>query len=77
MVLYFGGAFLVFGILLHAFLHDESTPKTHWQSWMCIIIATIIWPIVLPSIIRKKLSKVSLEKISLSNQDWDLDRELN
>ncbi|NJK47134.1 hypothetical protein HC931_02005 [Candidatus Gracilibacteria bacterium] len=76
MMLYLGGAFLVCGILLNAFLNDKTTPKTHWQSWMCLIIATIIWPIVLPFIIRKKLSKVSLEEISLSGQDWGLDRTL-
>lgn len=76
MMPYLGGAFLVFVILLNAFIHDETTPKTHWQSWMCILIATIVWPLVLPAIIRKKLTKVPLEKISFSSQDWDLDREL-
>ncbi|MCU0535820.1 MAG: hypothetical protein MUD14_18175 [Hydrococcus sp. Prado102] len=76
MMLYLSGAFLTFSFLLNAFLHDKTTSKTHWQSWMCLIIATLVWPIVLPSIIRKKLSKVSLEEIPLSNQDWDLDSKL-
>jgi predicted PurR-regulated permease PerM len=76
MMPYLGGAFLVFGILLNAFIHDETTPKTHWQSWMCIVIATIVWPLVLPAIIRKKLSKENLEKISFYDQDWRINREL-
>jgi uncharacterized membrane protein len=57
MALYFTGASLVFGILLNAFIKDSSTPKTDVTSWLVLIIATLLWPIVLPGIIRKKLRK--------------------
>jgi hypothetical protein len=64
MTLYLTGAILVFGISLQAFLKDTSTPKTHRLSWLVLIYASLLWPITLPSIIRKKLAKpapVSLE----------------
>jgi hypothetical protein len=57
MTLYLAGATVVFGILLNAFLRDTTTPKTHVASWLVLAIATIAWPIVLPSMIRKRLQK--------------------
>lgn len=57
MTLYITGAFVVFGLLLRAFLKDASTPKTDRRSWLVILVATALWPLVLPSIIRKKLFK--------------------
>ena len=57
MTFYLTGAIIVCGILLHAFLRDTSTPKTHLGSWVVLIVGTILWPIVLPSIIRKRLHK--------------------
>jgi hypothetical protein len=77
MKLYLAGAFLVFVILLHAFVKDNTTPKTHVGSWITIVVATAVWPIVLPSIVRKKLSKVSLKTSSLAEKDLQLDQEIN
>jgi hypothetical protein len=57
MVLYITGALLVFGVSLRAFWKDTSTPKTDRLSWMVLIVATLFWPLVLPSIVRKKLFK--------------------
>lgn len=59
MVLYITGAVVVFGLSLHAFLKDISTSKTDRLSWIVLLIATVFWPLVLPSIIRKKLFKPS------------------
>ena len=57
MTLYFTGATLVFGLLLNAFLKDDTTPKTHIASWVVLAIATVFWPLTLPSMIRKRLQK--------------------
>jgi hypothetical protein len=57
MTLYVTGALLVFGFSLQAFLRDTSTPKTDRLSWMVLIVASLFWPITLPSIVRKKLKK--------------------
>ncbi len=57
MTLYITGALLVFGFSLQAFLRDTSTPKTDRLSWLVLILASLFWPITLPSIIRKKLKK--------------------
>lgn len=59
MTLYITGALLVFGFSLQAFLKDTSTPKTDRLSWLVLILASLFWPIVLPSIIRKRLSKTA------------------
>lgn len=57
MTLYFAGATLVFSLTLNAFLKDDSTPKNHIPSWITIALATLIWPVVFPSLIRKKLQR--------------------
>jgi hypothetical protein len=57
MILYTSGALLVFCISLRAFLRDDSTPKTDLVSWLVVLVATVFWPLVLPSILRKKLLK--------------------
>ena len=57
MTLYFTGATLVFGLLLNAFLKDDTTAKTHLASWAVLAIATVFWPLTLPFMIRKKLQK--------------------
>lgn len=60
MTVYLTGALLVFGLSLQAFLKDSSTPKTDRASWLVILVATVLWPIVLPSMLRKKLLKPSV-----------------
>jgi hypothetical protein len=57
MILYTSGAFLVFSLSLRAFLKDDSTPKNDLVSWLVVLVATVFWPLVLPSILRKKLLK--------------------
>lgn len=57
MAFYLTGALFCFGYSLNAFLKDASTPKTDVFSWLVIGFATLLWPIVLPSMIRKKLAK--------------------
>lgn len=57
MILYATGALLVFGLSLRTFLKDASTPKTDRLSWIVLAVATVFWPLVLPSIIHKKLLK--------------------
>jgi hypothetical protein len=57
MTLYFTGATLVFGFLLSAFLKDNSTSKSDVTSWLVVLIGTLVWPLVLPSMILKQLPK--------------------
>lgn len=55
MILYTAGALLVGGSLVYAFLKDSSTSKADRISWLVIIVGSLLWPLVLPSILRKKL----------------------
>jgi hypothetical protein len=50
MVFYLIPATLVFLTALHTFLEDESTPKTHLDSWVMLSVASMLWPITLPAI---------------------------
>ncbi|HEY9697284.1 MAG TPA: hypothetical protein V6D10_08480 [Trichocoleus sp.] len=54
MAFYFSGAFLTAGLLLNAFLKDNSTAKTDIASWLVLIVATVFWVITLPCILRKQ-----------------------
>jgi hypothetical protein len=67
MTLYFTGATLVFGILLNAFLKDSSTPKSDVTSWLVVLIGTLVWPLVLPSMILKQLPKRVALKLKYTN----------
>jgi hypothetical protein len=67
MILYFTGATLVFGILLSAFLKDNSTSKSDVTSWLVVLIGTLVWPLVLPSMILKKLPKRVALKLKYTN----------
>jgi hypothetical protein len=67
MTLYFTGATLVFGILLNAFLKDNSTPKSDVTSWLVVLIGTLVWPLVLPSMILKQLPKRVALKLKYTN----------
>jgi len=67
MTLYFTGATLVFGILLNAFLKDSSTPKSDVTSWLVVLIGTLVWPLVLPSMILKQLPKRDALKLKYTN----------
>jgi hypothetical protein len=67
MTLYFTGATVVFSMVLSAFLKDDSTPKTHPLSWVVIALATLAWPLVLPSMIRRKLYREEDLKLDYLN----------
>jgi hypothetical protein len=67
MTLYFTGATLVFSILLGAFLRDNSTSKSDVTSWLVVLVGTLIWPLVLPSMILKQLPKHVALKLKYTN----------
>jgi hypothetical protein len=67
MTLYLTGAAIVFGILLRAFLKDKSTPKSDVISWLVVLIGTLAWPLVLPSMILKQLPKRVALKLKYTN----------
>ena len=56
MLAYLIGTCLTFGILLNALLKDNSIPKTHVRSWLVLGVASLLWFVTLPCVIRKKLS---------------------
>ncbi len=67
MILYLTGATLVFGILLSAFLKDNSTCKSDITSWLVVLIGTLVWPLVLPSMVLKQLPKRVALKLKYTN----------
>jgi hypothetical protein len=67
MTLYLTGATLVFGILLRAFLKDKSTPKSDVTSWLVVLVGSMVWPLVLPSMILKQLPKRVALKFKYTN----------
>jgi hypothetical protein len=54
MSFYLIPAAVVFSKTLHAFWEDETTPKTHVVSWFMIVLASMLWPLTLPSILYKQ-----------------------
>jgi hypothetical protein len=56
---YVSAVLLVFAWLLSAFINDRLTPKTDLRSWVVLLIASALWPIVLP-----KLSHILFRKIT-------------
>ncbi len=67
MTLYFTGAAVVFGILINAFLKDATTPKNHVASWIFLTVATLLWPIALPSMIRKRFQRAEVLDLDYLN----------
>lgn len=67
MTLYFTGATLVFGILLSAFLKDSSASKSDVTSWLVVLVGTLAWPLVLPSMVLKQLPKRVALKLKYTN----------
>lgn len=55
MLLYTLPATIVFFIISNALLKDSTTPNSDMTIWMFILLASLIWPLTLPSIIRKKV----------------------
>lgn len=48
---------MLFVYLFSLFLRDKTTPKTHVMSWIALIAASLFWPLTLPSVLRKQLSR--------------------
>ena len=46
---------VTFAIVLQAFLSDLKANKLDIRAWVFILVASLIWPITLPCIIRTKL----------------------
>ena len=42
-------------IVLQAFLKDSQASKRDAKAWLFVLIASLLWPITLPFIIRRKL----------------------
>ncbi|MEB3356830.1 MAG: hypothetical protein VKK04_08895 [Synechococcales bacterium] len=63
MLLFFLPASLTLAIALHAFLTDETTPNTHVLSWVTVGVAAILWPITLPTMLRKISSRTSVSNV--------------
>ncbi|MBD1850454.1 hypothetical protein [Leptolyngbya sp. FACHB-711] len=58
MVFYLIGATLTFGLLLSAFLKDESTSNSDLSSWIVVLVGSLLWFICLPSVIYKRVATV-------------------
>jgi hypothetical protein len=73
IIYYFAIAFIVFCFWLVLFLLDNTTPKTDSISWVILLIAPLLWPIVLPiscmELVKKiqKRQQLLTRKISESN----------
>ncbi len=52
---YWTVAAVTFSIVLVSFLQDRKASKTSADAWIFIAIATLLWPITLPSILNSKL----------------------
>lgn len=48
MIIYTLGALTTSTLLLATFLMDGTTPMTHAGSWLVVLIASLVWPLVLP-----------------------------
>lgn len=65
MLIYLIGAAITSGILLNAFLKDDSTPMTDIRSWMVLLISTLLWFAILPSMIYKQVTKTEPTALSV------------
>jgi hypothetical protein len=55
MMTYLIGTTITFGVLLNAFLKDQSTAKNDVLSWFILLIGASLWFVAVPFIIRKKV----------------------
>ncbi|WP_346290242.1 hypothetical protein [Sphaerothrix gracilis] len=55
MMFYFLPASFVFSVLLRGLVKDEAADKADMGLWLVIFLATVLWPITLPSILYKKV----------------------
>jgi hypothetical protein len=59
-MLYLIPAALVFSTALQAFLEDETTPNNHFDSWVMLVVASVLWPLTLPCVVNR-LAKDTLK----------------
>ena len=52
-MLYLIPAALVFSAALQAFLEDETTPKNQLDSWVMLVLASMLWPLTLPCMMNR------------------------
>lgn len=55
MVFYCVPALVVFLLTYDALLKDPTSPNDGVENWVFISIASLIWPLTLPCILRKKM----------------------
>lgn len=56
----------VFFYWLGLFIADKSTPKTHIASWLILLTAPLLWPVVLPISIIELITKSSTKNQSFA-----------
>ncbi len=54
-IAYWTVAAITCSIVLTSFIKDANTPKFSADAWLFIAIATLLWPVTLPSILNSKL----------------------
>ncbi|MDY7019876.1 MAG: hypothetical protein SWJ54_00760 [Cyanobacteriota bacterium] len=62
---YFFIALIAFGMWFAIFLNDSTTPLDDRVSWIVLVLASLFWPITLPSSIIK-LATIEYPNRSLS-----------
>lgn len=54
MIFYVLPASFVFAIALHTLMQDATASKTDAATWVCFLLAAVLWPVTLPTITWKK-----------------------
>ncbi len=49
---------ITFALVLQAFLNDVAANKRDTEAWLFISIASLLWPITLPFVIRSKFKSL-------------------
>ena len=57
MLFYSATAFLTFSFVTYVFLQDDYVRKNDVQTWLFIAFAAVIWPLTLPNMMRKVVTK--------------------
>ncbi len=64
---------ITFALVLQAFLNDLAANKLDTEAWLFISIASLLWPITLPFVIRSKFRNMEksrrLSRVRLSTLD--------
>jgi len=64
MMTYLIGTGFTFGVLLNALLKDSSIPNTHVRSWLVLGVASLLWFVTLPCVVRKKFAAANPQTAS-------------